>query len=63
MQLWQISRSQIRSGFTSLADAVAKGGDAAAEAEKITALLAERNSKSRSDEAGEEVRTNVSFQM
>lgn len=44
--------SQIRSGFTSLADAVAKGGDAAAEAEKITALLAERNSKCKSMKHG-----------
>lgn len=44
--------SQIRSGFTSLADAVAKGGDAAAEAEKITALLAERNSKCKSMKQG-----------
>lgn len=44
--------SQIRSGFTSLADAVAKGADAAAEAEKITALLAERNSKCKSMKQG-----------
>lgn len=44
--------SQIRSGFTSLADAVAKSGDAAAEAEKITALLAERNSKCKSMKQG-----------
>lgn len=44
--------SKIRSGFTSLADTVAKGGDAAAEAEKITALLAERNSKCKSMKQG-----------
>lgn len=44
--------SQIRSGFTLLADAVAKGGDAAAEAKKITALLAERNSKCKSMKQG-----------